>query len=105
MDCQNIESTIYTKTIKLITIYYKNNVGCVGNYISLRRTFKMTITQTVHCPNCGARATQSISQNQIKRTSCPSCDYLLVQCAKTARVIEAYAPGVKSYCSVEFASA
>ena len=60
----------------------------------------MTTTQIIHCPNCGARATKSISENDIMRTSCRSCDYLLVQCAKTAKVIEAYAPGIKSYCAV-----
>ncbi len=35
--------------------------------------------------------------DSIKRISCRSCDYLLVQCAKTGKVIEAYAPGVKSH--------
>ena len=65
----------------------------------------MTITKIIYCPNCGDRATESISENDVKRTACPNCDYLLVQCAKTARVIEAYAPGIKTYCTVEFASA
>ena len=65
----------------------------------------MIKTQIIHCPNCGDRATRHITDNYIKRTSCPSCDYLLVQCAKTNKVIEAYAPGINSYCPVKPASA
>ncbi|HEY9771668.1 MAG TPA: replication restart DNA helicase PriA [Coleofasciculaceae cyanobacterium] len=60
----------------------------------------MIKTQIIYCPNCGARATRSIIDNSIKRTSCESCDYLLVQCAKTGKVIEAYAPGINSYCAI-----
>ena len=91
------------KTTKSITISYTNNVGCVGR-ISTLLTLKM-ITQTIHCPNCGDLATKSISENNIQRTSCQGCDYLMVQCAKTGKVIEAYAPGIKSYCPVEIVSA
>lgn len=57
----------------------------------------MSQTQIIHCPNCGDRATRQITDNDIQRTACRSCDYLLVQCAKTAKVIEAYAPGFNSY--------
>lgn len=63
---------------------------------------KMIKTQIIYCPNCGDRATRSIIDDSIRRTSCPSCDYLLVQCAKTSRVIEAYAPGVNSFCKVDY---
>ncbi|BAZ45933.1 hypothetical protein NIES4102_29610 [Chondrocystis sp. NIES-4102] len=61
---------------------------------------KMNKTQTIPCPNCGDRAIRQITDNDIWRTSCHSCDYLLVQCAKTGKVIEAYAPGINSYCMV-----
>ena len=55
----------------------------------------MITTQTIYCPNCGDRAEKyHCSETNIMRTSCSSCDYLLVQCSKTARVIEAYAPGI-----------
>lgn len=65
----------------------------------------MTHTQIIYCPNCGDRALKHIIDDSIVRTSCHSCDYLLVQCAKTARVIEAYAPGFNSYCTVDSAPA
>ena len=57
----------------------------------------MTKTQIVHCPNCGDRATKEITEHNIHRTSCRGCDYLMVQCAKTGKVIEAYAPGLNSH--------
>ena len=61
----------------------------------------MAKIQTIPCPNCGDRATRYVTDNDIKRTSCDRCDYLLVQCAKTGRVIEAYAPGVNSFCVID----
>ncbi|HEY9751614.1 MAG TPA: hypothetical protein V6C46_01580 [Coleofasciculaceae cyanobacterium] len=52
-----------------------------------------TITQ-VRCPNCGSLAERHhLVAEQLTRTQCPVCDYLMVTCAVTARVIEAYAPG------------
>jgi len=54
----------------------------------------MSITQLVHCPNCGSFAEKNYLENHIMRTSCNSCDYLLVQCSKTCKVIESYAPGI-----------
>ncbi|ELS04494.1 hypothetical protein Xen7305DRAFT_00042280 [Xenococcus sp. PCC 7305] len=54
----------------------------------------MSATQIIHCPNCGSFAEKNSLDNHIVRTSCNSCDYLLVQCAKTFRVIESYAPGI-----------
>ncbi|MEL6501477.1 MAG: hypothetical protein AAFO76_09335 [Cyanobacteria bacterium J06607_15] len=65
----------------------------------------MITTQIIHCPNCGDRATRYITEQDIQRTTCKSCDYLMVQCAKTGRVIEAYAPGIKSYCAVDLTTA
>jgi transposase-like protein len=61
----------------------------------------MTKIQIIHCPNCGDRATKEITDNDIQRIACRNCDYLLVQCAKTAKVIEAYAPGFNSYSVTE----
>jgi len=61
----------------------------------------MTKTQSIYCPNCGDRATETIIDNSIKRTACEQCDYLLVQCIKTNRVIECYAPGIDSYCALK----
>lgn len=54
----------------------------------------MSITQLIRCPNCGSFAEKNYLENHIMRTSCNSCDYLLVQCAKTCKVIESYAPGI-----------
>jgi predicted RNA-binding Zn-ribbon protein involved in translation (DUF1610 family) len=55
----------------------------------------MKITQKVRCPNCGNHAYRSyLTIHQITETSCPSCDYLMINCSKTGRVVEAYAPGL-----------
>ena len=57
--------------------------------------FKMQIIQKVRCPNCGSEAERHyIASDQLTRTQCPSCDYLMVMCFRTGKVIEAYAPGV-----------
>ena len=56
----------------------------------------MTKTQIIPCSNCGDRAIKTIDDS-IRRISCRSCDYLLVQCAKTGNVIEAYAPGIECH--------
>lgn len=54
-----------------------------------------TITKII-CPNCGSPSAErhNITDRQISRTQCPECDYLLVMCQRTNRVIEAYAPGI-----------
>jgi ribosomal protein L32 len=54
----------------------------------------MITSQTIRCSNCGNYAQRHFVDRSIIRTSCQACDYLLVQCAKTGKVIEAYAPGV-----------
>ncbi|MFM7449423.1 MAG: replication restart DNA helicase PriA [Leptolyngbyaceae cyanobacterium] len=57
------------------------------------RVSDRTITQ-VRCPNCGSLAERHhLVVEQLTRTQCPVCDYLMVTCTVTARVIEAYAPG------------
>lgn len=52
-------------------------------------------TQMVHCPNCGSLAERiyhsSISQIE---TQCLTCDYLMIICASTGKVVESYAPGI-----------
>lgn len=51
--------------------------------------------EIIRCPNCGDLAERShCTQSRIRRISCSTCDYLLIQCLDTARVIEAYAPGI-----------
>jgi ribosomal protein S27E len=49
--------------------------------------------EIVRCPNCGSLAERYYSATQ-QRLQCDHCDYLMATCAKTGRVIEAYAPGV-----------
>ncbi|MDJ0534369.1 MAG: hypothetical protein QNJ70_18125 [Xenococcaceae cyanobacterium MO_207.B15] len=55
----------------------------------------MNNIQNIYCPNCGDRALRvNCNEAKITRTSCPHCDYLMVQCSETGKVIEAYAPGL-----------
>jgi hypothetical protein len=53
--------------------------------------------QTIRCPNCGSLAERHhhalIAQ---VRTQCDDCDYLLVMCSQSGRVLESYAPGLPS---------
>jgi ribosomal protein S27E len=49
--------------------------------------------EIVRCPNCGGLSERYYSATQ-QRLQCDHCDYLMVTCVKTGRVIEAYAPGV-----------
>ncbi len=49
----------------------------------------------VRCPNCGDLGERHyLEDDHLTRTQCPSCDYLMVTCSKTGRVVEAYAPGI-----------
>ncbi|AFY47674.1 hypothetical protein Nos7524_1809 [Nostoc sp. PCC 7524] len=49
----------------------------------------------IYCPNCGSEAERHyISDSQLTRTQCHNCDYLMISCTLTGRVIEAYAPGI-----------
>ena len=62
--------------------------------ISLKE-IKMQTSQIVRCPNCGSYAERNYLIDQdITRTQCPVCDYLMVNCSSTGKVIEAYAPGI-----------
>ncbi len=59
--------------------------------------FKMTpmsAPQTVRCPNCGNIGERRYLHSNLVRTQCPHCDYLMVSCSETGRVIEAYSPGL-----------
>lgn len=54
------------------------------------KTFEM-----VRCPNCGSYAERHhLPSEQLIRTQCSTCDYLMITCAATGKVIEAYAPGI-----------
>ena len=51
--------------------------------------------QATRCPNCGCPAERHyFNDSQLTRTQCPTCDYLMVTCRQTGKVIEAYAPGI-----------
>lgn len=52
-----------------------------------------TTMQRVHCPTCGSTAERYyLADVEQVRTQCACCDYLMVLCARTGRVMEAYAP-------------
>ncbi|MEB3827662.1 replication restart DNA helicase PriA [Phormidium sp. CCY1219] len=55
----------------------------------------MQTLQAIRCPNCGSHAERYhfLHRNQVQ-TQCPFCDYLMVTCSRTGRVVEAYAPGL-----------
>lgn len=49
--------------------------------------------QTVHCPNCGnlGLRQQFLLEHEVcTETACPVCDYLLVSCHRTGRVLDSY---------------
>ena len=69
----------------------------------------MQMVQIVCCPNCGSPAERYHSEHSHSpsekgsssiRTQCNHCDYLMVTCAQTGRVLEAYAPGIPFVASV-----
>lgn len=56
---------------------------------------EMQIKQEVRCPNCGSHAERHyFLKSNLTRTQCPVCDYLMINCSRTGKVIEAYAPGI-----------
>lgn len=67
-----------------------------GSKISVATTVAATVSTTVqrvHCPTCGRSAERyHLLESARIRTQCAHCDYLMVACAKTGSVIEAYAP-------------
>ncbi|MBD2020995.1 replication restart DNA helicase PriA, partial [Leptolyngbya sp. FACHB-36] len=53
-----------------------------------------TVTE-IRCPNCGSPAERhQLELEHLTRTQCATCDYLMITCSQTGRVIEAYAPGI-----------
>ncbi len=53
--------------------------------------------EKIRCPNCGAHAERDyVLAHHLTRTQCPTCDYLMITCSRTGKVIEAYAPGIKT---------
>lgn len=51
--------------------------------------------EAIHCPNCGKGAERHhLRDRQLIQVQCPHCDYLMVTCAATGNVREAYAPGI-----------
>lgn len=57
----------------------------------------MKSIELVRCPNCGKLAErQYFPKQQIAQISCSACDYFLVSCPKTGKVLECYAPGLYS---------
>lgn len=53
------------------------------------------VVQKIRCPNCGSEGERHyLSYSKQTRTQCPICDYLMISCMLTGRVIEAYAPGI-----------
>jgi uncharacterized Zn finger protein len=55
----------------------------------------MQIKQEVRCPNCGSYAERHyFIKSNVMQTQCPVCDYLMINCSRTGKVIEAYAPGI-----------
>lgn len=62
---------------------------------SVSKSAVQTTVQRVHCPTCGSFAERyHLSSDGIIRTQCAHCDYLMISCAKTGRVIESYSPGL-----------
>jgi ribosomal protein L32 len=57
----------------------------------------MSTIHQVHCPNCGSLAERHhVTNRNLVRTQCSICDYLMITCTVTGRVIEAYAPGISA---------
>lgn len=55
----------------------------------------MQIVQKIRCPNCGSEGERHyLLDSQLTRTQCATCDYLMITCTRTNKVIEAYAPGI-----------
>ncbi|WP_110985329.1 replication restart DNA helicase PriA [Acaryochloris thomasi] len=54
----------------------------------------MTRIENIRCSNCGSPAERHHLEQSLIRTQCAYCDYLMITCSKTGKVIEAYAPGL-----------
>jgi len=57
--------------------------------------YSSSFVEAIHCPNCGKGAERHhLRDRQLLQVQCPHCDYLMVTCAATGNVREAYAPGI-----------
>lgn len=54
----------------------------------------MSRIDKIYCPNCGSEHGERHYIDNLTRTQCVACDYLLITDAKTGEVVEAYAPGL-----------
>lgn len=55
-------------------------------------------SHAINCSNCGRSAERHyLVKEALVRTQCPHCDYLMITCHRTGKVIEAYAPGLFAY--------
>jgi hypothetical protein len=59
----------------------------------MNRDNKSMARQNIRCPHCGSVAERFVNQ-QLLQTQCQVCDYLLVTCVNTGRVLETYATGI-----------
>ncbi len=58
----------------------------------------MQLKQEIRCPNCGSHAERHyVSSRQITQTQCPMCDYLMVTCSQTGKVVETYTTGIYAH--------
>jgi len=64
-------------------------------------TVDLNTIVAIHCPNCGSHAERhNLVEEQLTRIQCAACDYLMITCARTGKVIEAYAPGIYARCKL-----
>lgn len=70
-------------------------LSCASEESLKMQTIAQTIQtmQAIRCPNCGSPATRYYRSTQTQ-TECLECDYLMITCADTGNVVEAYAPGL-----------
>jgi DNA-directed RNA polymerase subunit RPC12/RpoP len=55
----------------------------------------MQTKQAIRCPNCGSHAERHYhTLSQLTQTQCPACDYLLITCSRTGKVVETSATGI-----------
>lgn len=54
----------------------------------------MSRIEKIRCPNCGSEHGERHYIDNLTRTQCVECDYLMITDATTGEVVEAYAPGL-----------
>jgi len=64
------------------------------NSVNLNSLSKNMVLE-ICCPNCGSCAERHyLTLERLVRTQCATCDYLMITCSHTGKVVEAYAPGI-----------